>query len=144
MSNGQPEGPTPMQLGPVAFRAAGFMYEDLGQNLDTSWAELEVANTLNPMHATGPKSHSVTIRGVLFPKEWGGMEALDTLSRLATAQAPLMLVTGSGRVLGFQAIQSINQDYSAIDRYGEPFRNSYTIQCKKLTGAIGGVLSALL
>ena len=143
MSNGQPEGPTPMQLGPVSFRAAGFMYDALSENLDTSWAELEVANTMNPMHATGPKSHEITIRGVLFPKEWGGMDSLRTLTRLAQAQVPLMLVTGSGRILGFQAIQGINQDYSAIDRYGEPLRNRYEIRCRKLVGPLGGVIGVV-
>ncbi len=136
-----PQGPTPMALGPLAFRALGFSFQDVSRELDTSWAEIEVVDRLNALQWTGPKSDDVTISGVLFPEEFGGLETLEGLRRAALAGRPLMLVTVAGDVRGSHVIQSISEDRSLHTRTALPRRNAYRLSLTRYTaGAAGGRL----
>ncbi len=146
MSYGQADGPSPMALGPFHFRALGFSFKDVSKQVDTSWAELEVVSDWNRLHWTGPKSLDFSIRGCLFPKEYGGLDQLRGIERMARNGIPLMLVTAAGHIRGFQAIQSINEDMSAIDASGMPWRDQYEISCRKYPGVPGAgmIVSSLI
>lgn len=124
-------GPIGMALGPFMFRSHGFGYVGVGRKLDTAWAELEVADRLNELQWTGPKSEALTISGVLFPHEFGGLATLEGLRLAAKNGVPLMLVSLGGAIFGKQAIQSIDEDRSFHDRFGAPGKNAYTIEVKR-------------
>ena len=131
-------GPTPIALGSYQFQALGFHMTDLARNLQTPWAELDVAMRFDALHWTGPKADSVTISGVLFPEEWGGMGSLNGIASAAKSGKPLTLVTGAGDVGGKFVVESISEDWSYIDARGRPRRDAYKIQMKRYTGG-GGV-----
>ena len=126
-------GPVTMALGPFKFQAHGFGYQGLQRKLDTTWAELETAGRLNALQWTGPGSESVTITGVLFPREFGGDSTLEGLRRAAMAGIPQMLVTSGGQVFGLQAIQKIDEDRGVHDRTGAPARNAWSIELKRMS-----------
>ncbi|AUQ65157.1 phage tail protein [Phaeobacter inhibens] len=96
-------GPVTMALGPFMFRAHGFGYTGVGRKLDTTWAELETAGLLNTLQWTGPRSETVTINGVLFPRELGGATTLEGVRLAAKSGTPLMLVPLGGKVFGSHA-----------------------------------------
>jgi phage protein U len=131
-----------MALGPFMFRAHGFGYNGLGRKLDTTWAEIETAGRLNALQWTGPRSEAVTINGVLFPQEFGGIGTLEGARLAAKSGLPLMLVSLGGKVFGSHAIQKIDEDRGFHDRYGTPGRNAYTIEVKRI-GAGFSLLSLL-
>lgn len=141
--------PVSMALGPFAFEAIGFHYDGLTRSLDTSWAEIEVAQRLNPAHWTGPTRDEVTIKGVLFPAEFGGQDSLDGIIAAAEAGEPQMLVSGDaaeGRIHGYHRIEGVEEDRSFIDRSGTPRRNAYQIKLKRHDGEVsvkGGIASLL-
>lgn len=135
-------GPVTMALGPFMFRAHGFGYNGLGRKLDTTWAEIETAGRLNALQWTGPRSEAVTINGVLFPQEFGGIGTLEGARLAAKSGLPLMLVSLGGKVFGSHAIQKIDEDRGFHDRYGTPGRNAYTIEVKRI-GAGFSLLSLL-
>ncbi|MGE8942712.1 phage tail protein [Leptospira interrogans] len=126
-------GPTPMSLGGHAFRALGFSLTDLSRNLQTPWSELEVAARFDALHWTGPKSETVSIRGVLFPEEWGGLSTLERLRSSAAAGSVMSLVTGGGQILGRYVLVSISEDRSFLDARGVPRRDAYTLELKLYT-----------
>lgn len=138
-------GPTPIALGPYQFQALGFHMTDLTRDLQTPWAEIDVAMRFDALHWTGPKSDSVTIKGVLFPEEFGGMAALNGIAASAKAGRPLMLVTGAGDVGGRFVVTALTEDWSFIDAAGRPRRDAYQITLRRYHGAsgLGGILSAL-
>jgi hypothetical protein len=130
-----------MMLGAFAFEAIGFGYDGVQHKVQTPWADVAVAQTLNQQQWTGPTSDEVTIKGVLFPVEHGGQGSLDGLIAAAKAGVPLMLVSGDdmqGTIHGTYTIQSIDEDRSYHTAFGAPRRNAYSIQLKRYGQSAGG------
>lgn len=125
-----------MALGPFAFQAHGFGMTGVQRKLDTAWAELETVGRFNALQWTGPRSESLTISGVLFPLEFGGMATLEGLRLAAKNGVPLMLVSLGGAIFGRHALQSIEEDRSHHDRQGAPRRNAYALELRKLGGGL--------
>lgn len=125
-------GPTPMALGPFRFRAHGFGFGDIQRQTDTAWAEIETAGQWNALQWTGPRSDQITINGVLFPHEWGGLGTLEAMRLAATSGVPLMLVNLGGLIFGRYAIQSIEEDGSHHDRVGTPRKKTWSIVLKRM------------
>lgn len=139
-------GPTPIALGDYQFQALGFGMSDLSRDLQTPWSEIDVAMRFDALHWTGPKSDSVTISGVLFPEEFGGLASLNGIASAARSGRPLTLVTGAGDVGGKFVVQSISEDWTFIDAQGRPRRDAYKISLKRYTGGgggLGGILTRL-
>lgn len=135
-------GPTPMTLGPFAFQALGFGYNNVKRHLDTSWATVDVAGRMEALHWVGPKSDSVTIGGVLFSQEFGGQETLESVRAAAKSGIVLPLITGDGSILGLFAVQGVDEDRHHHDAQGQPRKNAYTIKLKVIEGAGFGSLFA--
>jgi len=141
-------GPVAMMLGAFAFEAIGFGFDGVGRSLNTQWAEIPVAQSLNQLQWTGPTSEEVTIKGVLFPVEYGGQGSLDGIISSANAGLPLMLVSGSsaqGNIHGLFTVQGVEEDRSVMTRDGTPRRNAYSIKLKRygdsFASAGGGLFS---
>lgn len=120
-------GGVTMALGPFAFRAHGLGYTDVSRSLETPWAEIEVIGRFNELQWMGPTSETVTINGVLFPKQHGGQGSLEGIKAAQRMGIPLILVSLGGLIFGSQAIQGVQEDRSFHDRYGQPGRNAYSI-----------------
>jgi phage protein U len=140
-----------MSLGPYAFEALGFSYTDVSRSLETPWQGIAVAGGFDTLQWTGPKTDSVTIKGVLFPVELGGAAGLEGIRKAAIAGKPLMLVSLGGKIYGNHVVEKVSEDRGYHDRYGTPRQNSYSIDLKFDPGApagsfgitLGGVLSLL-
>ena len=142
-------GPVAMTLGSFAFEAIGFGYGDVSRRVQTPWADIQVAQTLNQQQWTGPTSEEVTIRGVLFPEAYGGQDSLDGIISAAMSGQPLMLVSGSdaeGNIHGMFAVQSIDEDRTFHDARGTPRRNAYTITLKRYAtdASVGGAIARVV
>jgi len=130
-----------MALGPFAFEALGFGLQDISSNLQTPWADIAVAQTLNQQQWTGPTSEEIAIKGVLFPEEFGGGASLAGIKSAAKAGTPLFLVSGdaaAGFVGGQFTVQSVTEDKGFIDRLGRAHRNAYQIALKRYQSAGSG------
>lgn len=130
-------GPVSMALGPFAFEAMGFGYDGLSRSVNTGWADVAVAQTLNQQQWLGPTSDEVTIKGVLFPESFGGQGSLDGIIAAAQSGQPMMFVSGSaaeGAIYGYHTIQSVDEDRSFIDASGRARRNAYAIKLRRYVG----------
>lgn len=125
-----------MALGPFMFRAHGFGYSGLGRTLDTGWAAVETAGGLDALQWTGPRSETLTITGVLFPQEFGGIGTLEGLRLAASSGVAMNLVSLGGAVLGRHAVQKISEDRMYMNRQGVPGRVSYSLELKRLSGML--------
>lgn len=139
-------GPSPMALGPFAFRALGFGFTDQDLDLQTPWASQNVADRFDALQWTGPKSEAFSIKGVIFAEEFGGQSTLDGLKGAAIAGLPLMLVTGAGRVHGLHVVEAVTEARTFVRADGLARRNGYDIKCKRyhgsgLVGGIGGLVT---
>lgn len=136
-----------MRLGSFSFEAIGFGYDGVQHKVQTPWADIAVAQTLNQQQWTGPTSDEVTIKGVIFPVEHGGQDSLDGLIAAAQGGVPMMLVSGDevqGTIHGTYTVQSIDEDHSYHTAFGAPRRNAYSIQLKRYGQSVGGSGGGLL
>lgn len=138
-----------MMLGPYGFEAIGFGYEGVSRNVNTQWADVPVAQSLNQQQWTGPTSEEVTIKGVLFPVAYGGQGSMDGIIAAANAGTPLMLVSGfarNGTIHGMFTIQGVQEDRSYINANGKARKNSYTITLKRYAGefSFGSMFGAVV
>lgn len=126
-------GPASMALGGFAFESFGFSFTDRGSQLSTNWAEIEVAGGLNPAQWTGGQSDTITIKGVLFPAEFGGLEGLSGLRQAAQNGEILPLVfldNPANNIRGMWRIEGLGDDGSFFWN-GSPLRDAYQISLKQ-------------
>jgi uncharacterized protein len=137
------QGPTPMALGPFQFRGLGFGFSSTSDDLQTPWAEIDVANRIEALQWTGPKSESFSIKGALFPEEFGGDDTLHELRQAALRGEIMMLVTFNGRVHGTHVITAVTRENAYIRSDGLPRQITYTISLKRYqaSGPVGAAQS---
>lgn len=127
-------GPVIAALGPYAFQAHGFGLTDVGRSLKTPWGAQNVAGGMNPLQFTGGDSDTLTIKGVLFPGEFGGLWALSGLRASAEKGTPLMFVNLAGQIMGMHVVEGVDEDRTFLDRNGLPLRNAYSLSLKRYAG----------
>ncbi len=133
-------GPVTLALGPFVFESHGFGFTDLRRRTSTRWAEMQVAGGLNPSQWTGGDGQVETIRGVLFPHEFGGTATLEGLTQASIAGQVLPLVSLGGdvrNIFDMWFIEGIDDDHDFVDAFGRPMREAYRIDIKAYQG--GGI-----
>lgn len=135
-------GPTPMALGPYQFEAIGFGFNEISGSLETPWTEVEVAMRMEALHWVGPKKQTETIKGALFPAEFGGQSSLDGLKAAAKRGQVLTLATRDGGIHGRYVIQGIEEDRTSVNANGTPRKNAYQIKLQLKDDAGGANLFA--
>ena len=124
----------PMCLGPYMFHSLNFGYKGVKRDLSTKWADIATVGGLNRSQWTGGDEDRVTVEGVIFPHEFGGMSVLEGLREAATTGTVLPLITLSGSVYGMHVIEGVNEDQTYHDASGLPRMDVYRIQLKRYTG----------
>jgi phage protein U len=131
----------PLTLGPYAFNALSFGFTGLSRNLSTRWADIQIAGALNRLQWTGGDGDSVSIEGVIFPEEFGGMETLEGLRAAAVAGLALPLISLAGAVYGMHIIEGVEDDQSYHDANGLPRKNVYRLRLRYTPEDPGAVIS---
>ena len=130
---------TPMALGPFAFTALhGLSYKTVGRELDAGWATVPVAQRLDSLQWTGPKQERITIGGVLFPEEFGGLSQLEGLRDMAASGVAMPLVSLGGEIHGFYALEKVGEDRDFHDGMGMPRRDAYRLELRRVDDLAGG------
>lgn len=129
-------GPSTLALGGFAFEAYGFSYEERSRRLDARWASIPLAGAVDARQWTGGTGRTETIRGVLFPAEFGGLAALDGIAALASAGQPVPFVSiGDGNnVFGMVIIEEVEEDIGFVLADGTPMKNGYRIELAHFPG----------
>ncbi|MEW6258114.1 MAG: phage tail protein [Pseudomonadota bacterium] len=130
-------GPVTLGLGGFVFTAMGFGYQDIERRHSAPWASLEVVGRPEALQWLGPKSDEITISGVLFPAEFGGLGTLEGLHRAMDGGLPLMFVSRAGRIYGRHVLEEIseNRTYHLVD--GLPMRLGYSLSLRRHDAGVG-------
>lgn len=124
----------PMCLGPHMFHSTRFGYNKFGHEVSTNWAEIEVVGGENIGQWTGGQSEKITIGGVIFPEEFGGLTTMEAIRVASLSGVILPLITLSGRVFGNYRIDSLGQDEEFHNRFGLPRKDEFSLSLTKHTG----------
>lgn len=139
-------GPVILSLGPFAFESHGFGFATRSRSTGTRWAEIPVAGGLNPSQWTGGDGQTETIKGVLFPEEFGGQGSLNGLTEAAIRGDILPLVSLDGalrNIFDLWFIEGVDEDHDFIDANGRPLKNAFQISIKAYQGERGRAFSPL-
>ncbi|MEW6257443.1 MAG: phage tail protein [Pseudomonadota bacterium] len=131
-------GPVTLGLGGFVFTALGFGYQGIERRHSAPWASLELVGRPEALQWLGPKSDEITISGVLFPVEFGGMDTLEGLHRAMDAGEAMMFVSRSGRIYGRHVLEEISEDRSLHLVEGLPMRLGYSLSLRRHDAGIGG------
>ncbi|MCW4114731.1 phage tail protein [Aurantimonas sp. MSK8Z-1] len=126
--------PIPMALGPFGFESLRFGYNGLGRDLSTRWADIQTVGGLDRLQWTGGEADTVTVDGVVFPEEFGGLASLAGVRAAALAGQVLPLVTLGGNVFGLYVIEGVSEDQSFHTASGLPRKDAFRIYLKRYTG----------
>jgi phage tail protein len=125
-------------LGPFAFEAHGFGLTDIGRGLKTPWAAINVPGGMDRLQWLGGDSETVKIKGVLFPREFGGLDSLAGIRSLAEAGTPMHLIQRMGftvgNIISLFVVEAVDDGQSFIGPDGIPMRNTYSLGLKRVAG----------
>jgi phage protein U len=123
-----------MALGPFGFESMRFGYDKVDRNLSTRWAQIQTVGGLNRPQWTGGEGDTVTIAGVVFPEEFGGLDSLEGVRSAAMSGKVLPLVTLGGNVFGMYVIEGVMEDQTFHDFRGLPRKDVFSIELRRYPG----------
>lgn len=124
-----------MVLQPLDPRQAGFYFglataafNELKRKTGWQWSEQERLGRRPAQQAVGPSAEKLTLRGVIYPHFKGGIGQLNQLRAIGARQAPFMLTTGYGEVLGTWCLSDIEESQGALLPGGIPRKQEFTLE----------------
>ena len=118
-------------LGGYYFSVETAAPEELDHLRAWNWVESEVINQAPDLQFTGAEAETITLEGTIYPQYKGGFWQMEALSLLAGRGVPMLLVDGTGMVLGFWVIVSIEQKKRKFINNGQPRKIQFYIHLKR-------------
>lgn len=96
-----------------------------------NWVENETVEQAPDLQFTGPAAETVMLEGTIYTAWKGGTLQMEALSLIAGRGVPMLMVAGTGLVLGFWVIVSIEQKKSLLVSNGQPQKIEFYIHLKR-------------
>ncbi|WP_353621763.1 phage tail protein [Grimontia kaedaensis] len=120
-----------MMLGRYRFSVDTAAYEMASRDTGYRWKKHERLGVLPSLQFVGPGDDTLTLEGVLYPHYRGGLGQLTAMRREADKGEPLMLVEGSGYVLGRWVIERISETQRTFARDGTASKIRFVLSLRK-------------
>jgi phage protein U len=120
-----------MMLGQFQFGIDTAAYQELSRTTEYRWPSLDVFGGAQALQFTGRGPESINLQGSIFPGWRGGTGQLDAMRGQAAAGEPLMLVTGTGALLGRYVIERVDEKQSVFAAAGVARKQEFTLQLKR-------------
>ena len=120
-----------MALGDFVFEISSMAYQQLDRQNSWRHPGTDPVGAHPNYQFTGPGAETINISGIIY-KEFSNPQALDTVREMADAGESYVLVSASGKVLGFYVIDDVTENQSFFNPDGEALRIEFSI---KLTRA---------
>lgn len=124
---------TMMRLGTFKFSIYTAAYQELNRTTNYKWGEQAVFGGWDDLQYLGPGEDAISLTGVVYPEFKGGTGQIDDLRALASTGQPQLLVSGTGRILGYWAIGIITEGQTKMAAFGVPRRQEFTVNIRKFS-----------
>lgn len=117
------------RLGRFTFQLNGLAPHAKAHSRSWRWPETERLSGETALQYLGRGPGEITLEATLFPFFMKGHQngSVGDLEALADRGAPMPLITGTGRAIGYYAITHLDSEESYFTRAGEPRRNAVTL-----------------
>ena len=140
---------TMMRLGSYKFCIYTAAYQELNRTTNYKWGEQAVFGDWDNLQFLGPGEDTQSLTGVVYPEFKGGTGQIDELRSLAATGVPQLLISGTGKILGYWVINSITEGQTKFAAFGVPRRQEFTINMRKYSdsaarlGLLSGIMNAV-
>lgn len=136
---------TMMKLGPFKFAIYTMAYQELNRSTQYQWGEQPVFGGWDNLQFLGPGQDTQTLTGVIFPEYKGGTGQLNDLRDLGSKGQAHLMVSGTGKMLGYWVISQIDEGQTKFAALGVPRRQEFTITLRKYKDQSGhlGLMQSL-
>lgn len=125
-------GPTVMMsLGSFQFGIATAAYQELSRTTEWRWPAQERFMQGQALQYVGPGGDTINLPGVIYPEFRGGFGQLERMRAAANQGQPLVLIDGSGVVMGRWVIERLDEKQSVFAAAGRPRKQEFTLALRK-------------
>lgn len=107
-------------LGPFRFRVTRHAYEELARRCGGEWVSQGRIGRRPASQFVHTAESEITITATIYPELTGGLAQVDAMAEAAEAGTVMMMVDGTGRVLGRWYISEITDTASFLMADGTP------------------------
>lgn len=125
-----------MRLGPHEFAVDPLNYNNFQSNIEARWKDNYTANGNHVDQFLGASARTATIKGVLFPESYGGLNEAEAVSQTIRAGNPVPLFSKAGRHFGLVKVLSLNLTHETIGPDDRVIEASYSIKVSEYSGTI--------
>lgn len=127
---------TMMKLGAFTFSLDTAAFQQLQRSTAYKWASQPRVGQPDALQFLGEGEDTITLSGVVYPHYWGGLRQVDDMRTQAGKGEPLILVEGTGAVLGKWVIMSVSETKKVFFSDGTPRKINFSMKIKKQSGAV--------
>lgn len=120
-----------MQLGDFQFGIATAAYQEFTRTCEYRWPSQDTFGTLPRLQFTGPGSDTISLPGIIYPEWRGGSDLLNDLRAIAELGKPLLMVSGTGKILGDWVIERIEDKQSVFAAKGMARKMEFTLSLRR-------------
>ena len=115
-----------MKLGSYKFGLSTAAYQTLRRSRQYSWQAQNRLGARPGWQFTGEGETAIELSGVIY-SELGGVGQIDAMEAEAATGEPLLLVAGTGELLGYWAVRSVQGTGSYLYRDGVPRKQEFSL-----------------
>lgn len=131
-------------IGPVSVALKPFNVDKVSRKTEASLAEKGLIGGLPGDEHTGYKQ-SFTLSGTVLPFRFpGGLSSLEVLHEMCATGIRAMLIRGDGTVLGWCAIESVEENHEHLQADGVGFVVTHSISLKRVPTGGGDAVDFLM
>lgn len=120
-----------LQLGEFQFSVSTAAYQTLSRSTEYKWKAQERVGAADALQYLGEGLDTITLDGVIYPGYRGGAGQISEMRRFAAAGVPLLLVSGTGQVMGQWVIERVDETQSVFVPGGAPRKQQFTLALRK-------------
>jgi hypothetical protein len=116
---------TMMSLGDFRFGIETAAYQKLQRSVDYRWPSQARVGRRPAKQFAGIGDDTISLDGVIYPHYKGGLGQLAQLRDLAGQGEPLILTTGTGKIMGKWCIENVTDTGSFFHPDGTPRKQEF-------------------
>lgn len=120
-----------MSLGNFQFGIATAAYQELTRCTEYKWVTQDRFQSEPALQFIGWGGETMSLPGVIYPEYRGGLGQIDAMRALADLADPLLMIDGTGKVIGDWVIERIEEKQQTFAAFGVPRKIEFTISLRK-------------
>ncbi|MBU2709313.1 phage tail protein [Zooshikella marina] len=118
---------TLLKLGLFTFSIETAAFNQLQRAWSFTWSEQKRLGTIPQLQYTGEGQQTINLSGSVFPGQYGVVDTVEKMAILGRQGKPLLLVAGTGDLLDYWCITSVEQTNSYLDQQGQPRKINFSL-----------------